>query len=244
MPSWHAVPLVELCSLVAGLTLTSPITEQQCATYTFSQGPVRSLPVHASPQRHLGQPLCRWDEDSPDAADDDIRQRSVDWLSGVFEAAHQEAQRAIDFMCSFIGMKVRASAAPCCISVSRASPCSWRPVQPGWHAGGGPSRAALRCAASRQHTHVLQRLVTGDVLRAWVGETIWCRHTSNAPELRWLNADMQMCYDGEQWLGLSSARPGACLQCLVSLPCLTFTGLSPCASLYFWTEATLLLQQL
>ncbi len=151
MPSWHAVPLVELCSLVAGLTLTSPITEQQCATYTFSQGPVRSLPVHASPQRHLGQPLCRWDEDSPDAADDDIRQRSVDWLSGVFEAAHQEAQRAIDFMCSFIGMKVRASAAPCCISgagprLAAGVLCSLAGMQ----AGVKPRRAALRCI-SRAH---------------------------------------------------------------------------------------------
>eukprot|EP00891_Asterochloris_glomerata_P005407 jgi/Astpho2/5407/Aster-07358 len=80
---------------VAQLTTDSLVVRLNTLLYVEEQLPAMEKVV-----------MDRWDEDSPDAADDDIRQRSVDWLSGVFEAAHQEAQRAIDFMCSFIGMKI------------------------------------------------------------------------------------------------------------------------------------------
>lgn len=46
----------------------------------------------------------RWEEDT-EGVHADLRQRSLDWLSECFEAAHQAARQAIDFMCNFIGMK-------------------------------------------------------------------------------------------------------------------------------------------
>lgn len=49
---------------------------------------------------------CRWEEDT-EGVHVDLRQKSLDWLSECFEAAHQSARQAIDYMCNFIGMKVR-----------------------------------------------------------------------------------------------------------------------------------------
>lgn len=49
---------------------------------------------------------CRWEEDT-EGVHLDLRQKSLDWLSECFEAAHQSARQAIDYMCNFIGMKVR-----------------------------------------------------------------------------------------------------------------------------------------
>ena len=50
---------------------------------------------------------CRWEEDT-EGVHTDLRQKSLDWLSECFEAAHQSARQAIDYMCNFIGMKVCA----------------------------------------------------------------------------------------------------------------------------------------
>lgn len=47
----------------------------------------------------------RWEEDT-EGVHVDLRQKSLDWLSECFEAAHQSARQAIDYMCNFIGMKV------------------------------------------------------------------------------------------------------------------------------------------
>ena len=49
--------------------------------------------------------VCRWEEDT-EGVHVDLRQKSLDWLSECFEAAHQSARQAIDYMCNFIGMKV------------------------------------------------------------------------------------------------------------------------------------------
>ena len=49
--------------------------------------------------------MCRWEEDT-EGVHVDLRQKSLDWLAECFEAAHQTARQAIDFMCNFIGMKV------------------------------------------------------------------------------------------------------------------------------------------
>ena len=57
---------------------------------------------------------CRWEEDT-EGVHADLRQRSLDWLSECFEAAHQAARQAIDFMCNFLGMK--ASSITTCMSV-------------------------------------------------------------------------------------------------------------------------------
>lgn len=46
----------------------------------------------------------RWEEDT-EGVHTDLRQKSLDWLSECFEAAHQSARQAIDYMCNFIGMK-------------------------------------------------------------------------------------------------------------------------------------------
>ena len=46
----------------------------------------------------------RWEEDT-EGVHVDLRQKSLDWLSECFEAAHQSARQAIDYMCNFIGMK-------------------------------------------------------------------------------------------------------------------------------------------
>ena len=46
----------------------------------------------------------RWEEDT-EGVHADLRQKSLDWLSECFEAAHQSARQAIDYMCNFIGMK-------------------------------------------------------------------------------------------------------------------------------------------
>ena len=49
--------------------------------------------------------LSRWEEDT-EGVHVDLRQKSLDWLAECFEAAHQSARQAIDYMCNFIGMKV------------------------------------------------------------------------------------------------------------------------------------------
>ena len=49
--------------------------------------------------------MYRWEEDT-EGVHVDLRQKSLDWLSECFEAAHQSARQAIDYMCNFIGMKV------------------------------------------------------------------------------------------------------------------------------------------
>lgn len=49
--------------------------------------------------------VFRWEEDT-EGVHMDLRQKSLDWLAECFEAAHQTARQAIDFMCNFIGMKV------------------------------------------------------------------------------------------------------------------------------------------
>ena len=49
--------------------------------------------------------MHRWEEDT-EGVHVDLRQKSLDWLSECFEAAHQSARQAIDYMCNFIGMKV------------------------------------------------------------------------------------------------------------------------------------------
>jgi len=54
---------------------------------------------------------CRWEEDT-EGVHTDLRQKSLDWLSECFEAAHQSARQAIDYMCNFIGMKVCALPSP------------------------------------------------------------------------------------------------------------------------------------
>ena len=59
--------------------------------------------------RFVTQCMSRWEEDT-EGVHADLRQRSLDWLSECFEAAHQAARQAIDFMCNFIGMKASCHA--------------------------------------------------------------------------------------------------------------------------------------
>ena len=66
--------------------------------------------------------LLRWEEDT-EGVHADLRQRSLDWLSECFEAAHQAARQAIDFMCNFIGMKVSPDAAAHNVCSGRERSC-------------------------------------------------------------------------------------------------------------------------
>ena len=74
---------------------------------------------------------CRWEEDT-EGVHTDLRQKSLDWLSECFEAAHQSARQAIDYMCNFIGMKVCAlpQTCPCCARRGPVSICLFYHVYP------------------------------------------------------------------------------------------------------------------